>query len=193
MAVVLDGFTAAFTRVPFLKPPDMQRMVTAMPRALVYFVVNDGDVSAKPVNDQQAVQVLVNFPIAFAYRMIGCEMSIVQDEASAFGSGAEYQITNAMRGQELGVTTRHVMSGVAFNTFATITPGKQWIMSRPQSFILQSISAGVSCFIDFRVVNTTATAAAAGTIKFLGRFYEYDIEQVQMFPALLPTLVYQTN
>jgi len=165
-------------------------MVTAMPRSLVTFIVNQGVISAKPLNDQQTVQVVVDLPVQFAYRMINGELMIAQDEAFAYTDGGELQSTNLMRGQALGVTTRHLMRSAEVLSFATIVAQHFWLVDRIPTYIMQSISAGVAGVLDFRIVNNNAAAAAAGTLNFYASFFEYDIEQVQMFPPLIPTLTY---
>lgn len=196
MAVVLDGFTAAFKRVPYIKPPDLSRMFTAIPRALITFVVNQATLSAKPTNDQQTVQVSFSLPVTFAYRMIDSQMMVRTGGAGSagtafdFNAGGELQITNAMRGQSLGVTTRHLLRSTGVFSFATITEQRFWAIDRNPSMILQAISAGVANVLDWRVVNNSAGATPAGTVNFLCTMYEYDIEQVQMYPPLVPVLTY---
>lgn len=190
MAIVLTGFTAEFTRVPFIKPPDLQRMYTAIPRALVEFTVNDGVVPLKPVNDQQNVQIAVGLPESFAYRMNDMVVSIRQDKADDWDDGAQLQVTNALRGQPLGQVNRHLMNGTLTVTFATITNEKLWSLDRVPTYIMQTNRPLVTPVVDFRFTNINATAAAAGVINFFATFYEYDIEQVEMFPPLVPTLTY---
>lgn len=188
MAVVLDGFAPTFERVPFIKPPDPVRMLTAIPRALISLVVNAGVVSAKPLNDQQAVQVSTTLPTTFAYRMIDSQVMIAQDRAASFEAFGELQVTNALRGQPLGVTTRHLLRGGTGFSFATIVAQRFWLIDRNPTMVLQSLRTNVAPVLDWRMLNNDATAAAAGTLHFLATLYEYDIEQVQMFPPLVPVL-----
>jgi len=196
MANVLDGFVATFTRVPFIKPPDLQRMFTPIPRAIITFVVNQGVVSAKPTNDTQTVQVAADVPFQFAYRMIDSSLMIAQGAvggvpgAFQYTDGGELQITNAMRGQPLGTTTRHLLVGTNVHSFVTIVEQKFWRIERNPSLVVQSIASGVAAGLDWRVVNIDTVATAAGTLNFLCTMYEYDIEQVQMYPPLVPTLTY---
>jgi len=187
MAIVATQFTPSITRVPFLKPPDMQRMQTSMPRALVTFTLVGGTLDAKPINDQQTLNIGVNLPREFAYRMIDTETTIRQDVAFAWQFGGEMQITNAWRGEPLGLTTHHACIATAESfSINPIVQQTHWIVSRPTTSILQSISPGVAAGITFRFVNNTAPAGVAGVVLFFCRFFEYDIEQVQMFPPLVP-------
>ena len=190
MAIVLDAFVANFSRVPFVKPPDLQRIYTPMPRALVRFTVVNGVVPLKPVNDQQNVQVICDLPETFAYRMNDAIIAIRQDKADDWDSGAQLQVTNAMRGQELGQVNRHLMNGTLTVTFAAITNEQLWQLARIPTYIMQTNVPNVTPGVDFRFTNINAAAASAGVINFFCSFYEYDIEQVEMFPPLVPTLTY---
>ncbi len=190
MAIVLTGFTAQFKRVPYLKPPDMQRMYTAMPRALVAFTLT-ATIPAKPVNDQQNVQVGVNLPTTFAYRMIVGNCSIKQDVAGDWDTNGVLRVTNAMRGQEpTGQTNEHVCNSQLTNSFAVITPVRLYRTLEVPTYIMQSIAVNAAPVVDFRYSNNDVAVGAAGTILFFAQFYEYDIEQVQAFPPLVPVLTY---
>ncbi len=172
-------------------------MLTAMPRSLVSFVLSDqagGVISAKPLNDQQTIQLSVDLPIEFAYRMLACEVTIQQDVAFAYQFGGELQVTNAMRGQNLGVTTHHASAATTESfSISPIVQQTYWNFAIP-TFIMQSMSPGIAPVITARLVNNTAPAGLAGTINFLCRFLEYDIEQVQMFPPMVPAaLTYQVG
>ncbi len=190
MAVVLQAFATTQTRVPFIKPPDMQRMQTAIPRAILTFTVVEAAVAVKPVNDQYTGQVIITLPTTFAYRMIESLWAIQQDESPNYQPDGICQINNAMRGQALGQSNVHPMGSVPTLTFATIGGERVWQLNRVPTYIIQSLRQNVAPGVDFRVVNVTAAAAAAGTTNFMCSFYEYDIEQVQMYPPLVPTLTY---
>lgn len=190
MAVVLVGLTSAFERVPFIKPPDMGRMLTAIPRALVAFTLQAAVVAAKPVNDQINVQVAVNLPTSFAYRMISSVCSIKADTADDYEANANFRVTNAMRGQAAGQTNDHGMSSLLTQAFAPIVPERLYHVEPIPTYIMQSIAPLGAPVLDFRFSNVAAAAMAAGTLSFFAQFYEYDIEQVQMFPPLTPILTY---
>lgn len=194
MAVVLDGFTASFHRVPFVKPPDTVRMFTAMPRAIVSFIVRGAPLSVKPINDQQTLQVLTNLPVQFAYRLIDMNMSITQDVAFDWEDGGGLIIVNGMRGTPLGTQTNHTLVGVNVLSFGPVTERKLWSMPDKMSGIVQSIAQGAAAITDWRVVNRNTAAGGAGFVNFFATWYEYDLEQVQMFPPLVPAaLTYSMN
>jgi hypothetical protein len=192
MATVLVGLIPDFKRVPFLKPPDMQRLPTPLPRALIVLTVNQGVVDAKPTDDDMNLQVTFTPPVEFAYRLIDSSLEVHGGGTANYNDGGELQITNAMRGQPLGVTTRHGLRGQDGLIFVQ-TAQKFWRLDATPSFIIQSISSGISPVMDWRVINGNATATLAATVNFLATLYEYDIEQVQMFPPLIPSLTYNVN
>ncbi len=175
------------TRIPFLKPPDMQRMIGPMPRSIVTFGIDEAVLELKPINDQQTVQVAVDLPVSFAYRMVSTELSIVQQGGAGTYVDGELHISGGLRSRPVSFTSKHVMPKFSTLTFAPIAGGASWRMDVVPSFIIQSVvGPGFAPIVDYRIVNNGAPAASAGTLSFLAMFYEYDVEQVQMFPALVP-------
>jgi len=181
--------------MPFMKPPDMQRMLTAMPRAILHFVLHNSSIPAKPINDQQNLQLVINLPANFAYRMIDCEITIIQDVAFAWQFGAELQVSSALRGLPTNQILRHSLTATESFSFSPITQQVHYVIQRIPTYIMQGPGGlGFAPLVDFRMVNNTAPAGAAGTVSCLMRFYEFDIEQVQMFPPLVPgALTYQVG
>jgi len=190
MAVVLTGIVADFKRVPYVKPPDMQRLYTAMPRALVYFTVVNSTIPAKPASDQQNIQVATDLPTEFAYRMVSAIIDIRQDVADDWDANGIFEVTNAMRSQELGQINRHAITSSLANTFAPIIPERMYRVDPIPTYIMQSLQRNVAPTLDFRLSNQGADAGATGFIQFFASFLEYDLEQVQMFPPLFPQLTY---
>jgi len=193
MAIVLAGLTSTFTRVPFVKPPDLQRMYTSLPRARVDATITNGTVPAKPLNDQINLQVAVDLPTTFAYRLISMVAAIRIDEGQDWDSVGQLQITNGMRGQALGQVNRHPILSERTLSFSVITPEQLYFMSPDKglpTYIIQSLRTNVAPVVDFRFSNQNTEDSAAGVINFFASFFEYDIEQVQMYPPLVPTLTY---
>ncbi len=193
MAIVLTGFQTNFVRVPYIKPPDLQRMLTAVPRAIVWFITTAGVVPAKPVNDQQKIQFSLLLPLTFAYRLVNAGLNLQALQAQDWIPNGEAIVTNSMRGQPPGVDTHHPLESVEGSTFATITGVRNYFFPpgvKP-TFIMQSIRPNTQAGIDFRFGNDNATAATAGVVNFFAWFYEYDIEQVQLYPPLIPSMVYE--
>ena len=191
MAVVQDQFIATLLRTPFLKPPDMQRMFTAMPRALVQFHVITGTLSAKPVNDSQELQVIMDLPIEFAYRMVDGILTINQDVANDWENTGYLEVTNAIRGMPPGQVNRHLITATDTVRFSPAVAQQLSVVDKLPTYIMQSNRQGVAAGgPDWRMINLNAGVGAAGTIEFYATFFEYDIEQVQMFPVHFPTLTY---
>ncbi len=187
MAVVLDSLTATLRRTVFVKPPDMLRQLTAIPRAIVTFSILNGVISIKPVNDQQELIIGISLDGNFAYRWIDLMWSLDQDVAFDWNTRGYLELTNAIRNLELGMTLRHV---VVLDD-VTIVPGAgERIMARTgvdpvpaMRYIIQTPAAfpASSPIITFKATNQTAAAGVAGTTNFYASFYEYDIEQVEMY------------
>jgi len=193
MATVLVAVPLAFKRVPFLKPPDMQRMLTPLPRALVTLTAEDAVVDAKPTDDDLNLQFSFTPPLEFAYRLIDSSVEVHGGGTGSYNDGGELQITGAMRGHSVSLTTRHELRSLGDGLIFVTTAQKFWRLTATPSFIIQSVQAGITPIMDWRVVNGNATATLAATANFLATFYEYDIEQVQMFPPLIPSLTYNVN
>jgi len=190
MAVVLTAFTGQFKRVPYIKPPDLQRMQTAIPRALLAFTLS-ASIPAKPVNDQQNVQVAVQLPTTFAYRMVSAICTIKQDVADDWDTAGSLRVTNGMRGQAAtGQSNEHAIGSQLGSAFATSAPERYYRLDPQPTYIIQSIAVNAAPVVDFRFTNIAAAVGAAGNILFFCQLYEYDIEQVQRFPPLVPVLTY---
>ncbi len=188
MAVVLDSLTATFRRTAFIKPPDMVRQVTAIPRAIVTFEVNAGVISAKPLDDTAELIIGMSVDFSFAYRWIDLMWSLDVDAAFDWNNRAYLEITNAIR--NLGnFTLRHVVvcddvtvvpgpsERIIARTGVDPVPGMRYIMQ-----VIPGSAAGAGPIITFKASNETAAASLAGTTNFYASMYEYDIEQVETFP-----------
>ncbi len=187
MAVVLDSLTATFRRTVFVKPPDMARLVTAIPRAIVTFNVFNGVISAKPLNDTAELIIGMSVDPSFAYRWIDLMWSLDVDAAFDWNARSYVELTNAIRNLETGMTLRHVV----VSDDVTVVPGpSERIMARTGvdpvvRYIIQvppSAPVGTAPVITFKASNETAAASLAGVTSFYASFYEYDVEQVEMFP-----------
>ncbi len=188
MAVVQDFLTATLRRTVFVKPPDLQRQLTAIPRAIVTFAIQNGVISIKPVNDQQELNIGLTLDGNFAYRWIDLMWSLDQDVAFDWNTRGYLELTNVIRNLELGMTLRHV---VVMDDVTIVPGGGERIMARTgvdpvpaMRYIIQTPAAfpTASPVISFKATNQTAAAGIAGTTNFYASFYEYDIEQVEMFP-----------
>ncbi len=187
MAVVLTSLTAEFNRTVFIKPPDMQRLFTAIPRAIVTFHILNGVVDAKPVNDQQELIIGLTLDSSFAYRWIDLAFHLSQDVAHDWNNRGYLEITNAIRNLEAGMTQNHV---IVFDDIVVVPGATERLTARTGvdpivRYILQvppGSAAGAAPIITMKASNETAAVGAAGTLNFYASFYEYDIEQVEMYP-----------
>ncbi len=189
MAVVLDSLGATATRTVFLKPPDMVRELTPVPRALVNFDVLNGVISAKPLNDTAELTIGITLSGSFAYRWVEVMASMVQDTARDWNGLCYLELTNAVRNLEAGMTMRH--TALRSNGTRTPTPTEMWILTGTTDipkYVIQAVSQVATPVITFKANNDTAAASAAGTVNFHAAFLEYDIEQAERFPIHYPVL-----
>ncbi len=186
MAVVLDSLAATFRRTVFLKPPDMLRQLTAIPRAIVTFNILNGVITAKPVNDTAELIIGMTLDTSFAYRWIDLAWDLTQDVAFNWNNRGYVEITNGIRNLVSGMTQRHV---VVMDDVNIVPTAGERIMARTGvdplvRYIIQTTQeSGFAPIITFKASNENVAVGAAGTTNFYASFYEYDIEQVEMYPV----------
>lgn len=196
MAVVQDAFTATKTRTVFVKPPDAVRQFTQVPRALVNFTVNDGTVSAKPVNDQQEIAVNIPLDEKWAYRLVDLEINLIQDVANAWNPRGYLEILNGIRNLQPNMTVRQPVIIDDFVRVPTAVQGWMAVQGEDRSpkYIIQAVQGATTMLpivMNFRATNQSAPAGAAGVLNVFLSFFEYEIEQAEYFALHAPFLVYQ--
>jgi len=193
MAVVLMSLTADATRQVFIKPADVQREFTSMPRALVQFSLNEAVIDLKPSTDQEELIVSMVLDAEFAYRLVDLNASLTQDTANDWTPGAYLELTNVHRAVGAGLSDRHGLTMV--DTVRVPQGGEMWIL-RPLDlhglprFIIQSANRAAGPVITLKATNQNTAAAAAGTFSMYAMFLEYDLEQVERFAVHWPMSVY---
>ncbi len=188
MAVVLDSLTATAARTVFTKPPDLARMFSPLPRALVNFSILNGVISIKPLNDTAELVVSISLDPTFAYRLVELSASMIQDTARDWNALTFLEITNAIRNLVTGATQRHTF--LKSNGTHTPTPTEMWCLggnseNLPRYIMQLNRAAPV---ITFKANNDTAAASVAGTFNFHAAFMEYEIEQVEAYFLHYPVL-----
>ncbi len=199
MAVVLTSLTATLTRTVFVKPPDMIRQYTPIPRAIVNFNILDGTLDAKPVNDQQELIIGMSLDASFAYKWLTLNFSLVQDVANDWLNRGYLELTNAIRNLEVGMTQRHVLS---FDDLFRVPQGGEMLGCRSPgpyavgdlpTYVIQRVASSTGApIITLKATNQTAAVGAAGTVNFYASFMEYDIEQAESFVLHNPVNVHRT-
>ncbi len=191
MAVVLDSLTALASRTVFLKPTDMVRELTPIPRAIVNFDLLNGVISAKPLNDTAELIVGMTLDSSFAYRMVEASASLTVDVAKDWNNLTYLEITNGIRNLAIGSTQRHGM--IKSSGTRIPVPTEIWMLPARQdvpTYIIQALTATATPIVTFKASNDTAAAGAAGTFNCHFSFLEYDIEQAERYPIHYPVLTY---
>jgi len=192
MAVVVDQFVATASRTTFIKPPDLQRQLTPLPRAILNFNVFNAAGTAKPLSDTLELAVAIDLPFTFAYRMIELHAVCTFTALSNWEPIQFLEVTNAIRDLEAGAFLRHPVSIVETVLQSPATP--IWLtnpMDVP-TYIMQAAQR-VAPVLTYRANNQDIDTGGTYVFNFYASFYEYDIEQVQMFPVHAPTQVYARN
>ena len=188
MAIVLDALATVGSRTVFITPPDFVKQYTTIPRAMVNFSLNEAAISAKPLNDQQELNVSIVLNPTFAYRWVDMEAALSQDVANDWRATAYVELTNALRGLPIGATQRHVMNITDYTRIPAggTGGGEAWgiralgsIESLPRYIIQRNLQDPV---ISFKATNIGTAAGAAGTFSCFFSFWEYEIEQAEAFP-----------
>ncbi len=187
MAIVSVSLLATLRRTVLVKPPDIVRQLTAIPRAILTFNILNGVIAAKPDADSEELTISLILPGSFAYRWVDFVWSLTQDVAFDWNTRGYIEITNGIRNLELGATQHHA---VVLDDI-TVVPGQsERIMARTGvdpviRYIIQapSINPLATPVITFKAVNQTSAIGAAGTTNFFASFFEYDLEQVEAFPV----------
>ncbi len=191
MAVVQDSFLATFSRTGYVKPPDLEREWTGMPRAIVNYSVIAGAVSAKPAGDQQELFVSLVFQTTFAYRYVELHAALIQDTAQDWSPRAYLEVVNAIRNVAQSQVQRHVY--IVEDVFVVPSASEMWIArvaaeANTPRYVIQTLPGTQSApVVTFKANNQNSAVAAAGTFDFYASFLEYDIEQVERFPIHWPS------
>ncbi len=193
MAIVQDLLTTVQARTVFIKPPDQVRQFGPLPRAVVNFHLDDGTISAKPLNDTYEMQISIVLDPQFAYRMVDIVWFAAQDVANDWNAAPYLEIFEGIRGLAAGATMRHRQ--VRENSFQTPSATEMGIVRKisgtlPQ-YIIQKAGGTGAPVVNFHATNQAAAAGAVGVVNALFSFLEYDIEQVEHFPLHYPELVLQ--
>ncbi len=189
MAIVLTEITATLSRTVFIKPPDLYRFATSIPRALVNFTTLSS-IDAKPVNDQQELALTIPLDSQFAYRLVDFNVWLTQDVANDWNPIAYLEVFNGVRNLPAGSVERHALQ--IDDALRINAPVEMWMArfehgARPQ-YVFQVGPAGGAPIITFEATNQAAAVGAAGQLGAHITFYEYEIEQaehVRLHHALL--------
>ena len=192
MATVQDTFSTTLSRTVFRKPPDAIREFTSIPRSLVNFTLNDGALSAKPLNDVHELIIEFILNPTFAYRLVDFNIHLEQDVANDWNAVGVIQTQNAVRNLPPGQTQRHIVDLV--DGFLAAENSEMWVGilddDAAPHYILQPLKNQIVTF-RFLATNQTAAAGAAGVVSCFLSFFEYEIEQAEQFELHWPGLALQ--
>ncbi len=189
MAVINTVLGSTLQRTVLTKPPDVVRQHSPWPRAMVNAFIQGGTLDAKPVNDQQELQIGVVLDPKFAYRLQDFSVSLIQDVANDWVARAYIEVQDAIRNLPSGQKTRHAVA--LDDTRQNVSALEMWVTvagpDRQPNYIFQALPNDLVIF-NFFATNEAAAAGLAGTVDSWFRFLEYEIEQAEWFALHYPVL-----
>lgn len=185
MANVSVIFQMTAQYLPFERPPDPRTLWTAIPRGLRGFVVEDGTLPLKPVNDTETLHLQATLPGNFAYVFAGMSLSLRQDRAGDWFSKYTLSLTDYHQGS---LVLRNSWN-FEFTTSANLPVDRKCDGGGPDRVPRQPMwagrgSSGISIAID--TFNATATVATSGFVNCFINFWEFDLEQARKYPINTP-------
>lgn len=180
MALVTTTIDASSRYIPFERPPDAAVLRTAIPRGLRIFSAVSVALDAKPINDTQLLIVQGELPRNFAYVIADLMLSVTVNVAPNWERECRLNLRNWLPGLpaidgdwmmnvgDIGGDGRLVLFAESVDLPRFPLRGSQELS--PVAFSLISR-------------NVAAPAGTAGTVRFYLSFYEYDLAQIQYFPA----------
>jgi len=191
MAVVTDVFALTLARTVFTKPPDVVRQYSPWPRAIANFTLENGAVSAKPLNDQAQIQVGLTLDPKFAYRLFDFNLNLIQDTAFDWSANTFIEVVDGIKNLPAGNVQRY--RALLIDTTDSIATGEMWLIN-PGTYPHHVIQfSGETVFFNWFANNLTAAASAAGSLNVVFRFWEYEIEQAEYMALHYATLTYPST
>lgn len=187
MALVIDTIAMRPTYLPYERMPDPAALWTAVPRGLRGFFTESA-LSAKPVNDDQIVNLTGTLSPNYAYVFAEIGVLMTQNRAADWESvytlnlGSWYQgLTSVAMDWNfdwplVGFDQQRRGNGLSKNPMPS---APMWAPS-DSSGILINISGS----------NGNNTVATAGVINGYINFWEFDLEQARKFPINSPIPVH---
>ncbi len=192
MAVVSDVFASSLRRTVFTKPADVVRQFSPWPRAIANFSVENGAVTAKPVDDQAQLTIGCTLDPKFAYRLFDWNINLIQDVAFDWEANAFIEVVDGIKNLPAGNVQRY--RALLIDTTDSVATGEMWL-SNPSTYphnVIQS-TEGNQAFFNFFAVNLNAAVGGAGSLNSLFRFWEYEIEQAEYFALHYSTMIYASS
>ncbi len=190
MAVTDEIINATVTRQPLEKPPQIETMWSAVPRAVIHFIVDEDVLAAKAINDDEHLRISGALPAGFAYQFIQIACTLTQDVAKSWNNTPILRCVNWV---PHGPGTLHFPvrfhDADEFADASAVSPIQvlQMLDPGPHVFGRQLIfNPGFTASFSFLAENETDPAGLAGTVSFLASFWEYDLTQATRFGINTP-------
>lgn len=168
--------------VPYQTPPDVAREVSDLPRASIVFALNE-TIPAVLLADTATLSCSMTLPANFAYSLAEAFFTLQFDTdtgAAALYDKANFRIFTdgaggaSLLGYELGAGIGLTL-GLTNDQAGSVVFGRP-LEPQPRQTFFNEAGASPQAFASFQN-DDSATAAAAGELKGVVRFLQYDIRQ----------------
>ncbi len=136
----------------------------------------------KPVNDTELLDVIVTLPSGFGYVINELNVNITQDRAASFEAEGVLIITDSSR-QNQDFDYRIPIPFINFSNQGTNLQARATRVPAGSLTRVPIIPGAAATTLRLRFSNLDATVAAAGVVNALMSFWEFDLQQLQYFPA----------
>lgn len=183
-AIVTDTHQAVRHYQPYQRPSDGAALRTAIPRGLLSFTLQDAATAVKPVNDDMLLNIAFSLPGNFAYVLNEMHMNFLNNRAADWSDNAYLILSNYAR-NALNLDARYPIAMGLFSLAGTFLDSRglmlpAGLLPRTPLQTPDSVSA-VSGALN--ATNFQSTASTAGVLNFEVSFFQFDLDQIQFFPA----------
>lgn len=136
----------------------------------------------KPDSDTELLDIVTVLPQGFGYVLNELNCNITQDQAGAFESEGVLLLTNSSKAN-LDFTYRIPVPFLNFSNQGTNLQARGTRVPSGSLMRTPIVPGGISTVLRLRFSNLQSTAAGAGVVNALLSFWEFDLSQMQYFPA----------
>jgi len=196
MTVIQQFFTPIVNKFGFQGLSSAGAERTAVPRQELFFIVEDGDVTAETAPD--TVQTFVNctLPFGFAYAITDITMSVFHDEPDKWVNSASATIRDSNQAESRTYTAHLEGRSTDDIPFPGGTPNnpdrtlKMWNwQTLPTWIIIPAEDSAAHISVTTANVPGDPGGTALAELNFLCRVIQFDVSQAHHFEVNTPLLV----
>lgn len=176
MATITTAIIPPAIFLPYIGPDNtMDTWQSSIPRGEILFRVDDDAVLISGVGDNQLLTITASLPRGFAYVLAEANMKIQNADVDAWQDGCQFRLQDSIAAARWNSNSRFESGALVINN-ATAVFNKNYDLVRPPLQKLIVCDRGDAGRLSVSCMNLT-TNQAAGTVTFLARFYQFDLNQ----------------